>query len=1474
MKTTTRIAACLIAVALALSASRMLATTWGAAAHCVGSASVGQIGSAIDPKAQATDLLKRARQLMNNNDFDGAESLIAQAERLNVSYGMFAADTPVSARKALAQKRNGGRRSLLPSRIQVPFLSRNNTKSPSDPFSGRPTTAVANNLTDETSLVRSLVQKGERSLAEGNMVAAEHWYRQAAKLEVAFAPGRDPRATLAARIQAQGGNTAITAAVAGSFGPNDITPLPNPSFVSAPGNLGTATPEPFGRAMATSPPAGPTGPLPNALAAAPPVPARPLPSGNYVPLTPPASAAGSSMATDAGGTEVLLEARRALAGGDIARATGLVHQARRMQAQFDPRGDTPADVENAIREYQHVASQPRQGEAYRRAYAKMLVKQSQALLAAGDLDLAEELADKASRQQIAFGPLEVTPAALLSEIGSVRRQSRGPARGLAASSVGTGPPSAMPDSSDARQQAAEYTRKARVALEAGQFDFAEQNARRAQQFGLPDTAFVSGEQPGMLLLDIRRQRAQAASRVVPANAVVPATGYDSPSHVASRAVYNPATDPTRNLPAAAASPAGDTAYALYQKGVAALRAHDKQQAYQYFSEAAQRRHELDSATAQSVQGFLQNLTTPMPNPNAAPPAGLPAGDPATDPAASQQAFALQLGADVNMEASKAKVMREQDPNGALALLGETRQRVESAGVDSTTRDHLLRRIDREVAETKQFIEMNRPRLELAERNQATQEAWEREQRLKIETQGKFALLVDDFNRLVDEQRFAEAELVAKRAEALDPENPIAHQMVLMAKAIRRVNANLALQEAKENAFWTTMHRVGESAIGIDPDNPIQYPDAATWEELSGRRRQLLERASRLNERELEIQQKLTTPVSLDFTEEPLANVLEYLSKLTEVNMHLDPQGMNQEMVSSDSPVTITVPNEIMLKSALNLILRPLHLGYVIKDEVLMITSEQGRDTNVYTVMYPVGDLVIGIPNFVPGSMGLQSAYNQSMANVGYGVGGIGGGFGGGMAAPTAVMAANGGAQASITPAVAAHMGGGNVPNTIAAQQMGGSSPRSGVAGQPIGFGPGGLGGAANADFDSLIELITSTVAPTTWDEVGGAGSVKEFPTNLSIVVSQTQDVHEEIVDLLEQLRRMQDLQVTIEVRFITLNDNFFERIGVDFDFDIDDDIDRPFQVFGREVPGVPGDPATGQEPARNTLDVDHDRSAVVGMGRPGVFSADLDIPFTQNSFSLAVPQFGGFDAAAGAQLGFAILSDIEAFFFINAAQGDRRSNVLQAPKVTLFNGQQAYVSDTSQSPFVISVIPVVGDFAAAQQPVIVVLSEGTFMTVQAVVSNDRRFVRLTVVPFFSKITDVQTFQFTGSQTTTTDASADSGIFADALDPDNDRRDNVTSSSNSTTTSNGTTVQLPTFSFVTVTTTVSVPDGGTVLLGGIKRLSEGRNEFGVPILNKLPYINRLFKNVGIGRETQSLMMMVTPRIIIQEEEEANLGILSP
>ncbi len=48
-----------------------------------------------------------------------------------------------------------------------------------------------------------------------------------------------------------------------------------------------------------------------------------------------------------------------------------------------------------------------------------------------------------------------------------------------------------------------------------------------------------------------------------------------------------------------------------------------------------------------------------------------------------------------------------------------------------------------------------------------------------------------------------------------------------------------------------------------------------------------------------------------------------------------------------------------------------------------------------------------------------------------------------------------------------------------------------VGSTPIGDHGAG-GGAAAADFESLIELITTTVAPDTWDEVGGPGSIDSF----------------------------------------------------------------------------------------------------------------------------------------------------------------------------------------------------------------------------------------------------------------------------------------------------------------------------------------------------------------------------------------------
>src|SRR5262249_1374926 len=282
---------------------------------------------------------------------------------------------------------------------------------------------------------------------------------------------------------------------------------------------------------------------------------------------------------------------------------------------------------------------------------------------------------------------------------------------------------------------------------------------------------------------------------------------------------------------------------------------------------------------------------------------------------------------------------------------------------------------------------------------------------------------------------------------------------------------------------------------------------------------------------------------------------------------------------------------------------------------------------------------------------------------------------------------------------------------------------------------------------------------------------------------------------------------------------------------------------------------------------------IAGITTQNAFTSDLTIPFRQGSFSAGVPKFGGFDPNVGLNVGFAILSDIETFFLINASQGDTRNNLLFAPKITLFNGQIPTVTDTVQRPFVTSLIPTVGFFSVGFQPQITVLPEGVQMTVQAVISADRRYVRLTVIPSFTAITDVQQFSFIGAAGgTTTSGTATTGATAGGQNAFGGgfgqtgfggiggvAAGGISTAGNTGTSTAGTsttgqtgvasnqqiTIQQPVFEIVSVATTVSVPDGGTVLLGGIKRLREGRVMNGVPILNQIPYISRLFKNTGVG-----------------------------
>lgn len=1091
--------------------------------------------------------------------------------------------------------------------------------------------------------------------------------------------------------------------------------------------------------------------------------------------------------------KLIVDARVALSHGDVNRATQFAQQAGAMQLPYPPKMDTHENVLAHIRNYT-FAMQKRQQEGdtegIRRSLAKSYMEQSQTLLGWGRLEEASTLASAADRLNVKFNQFEPQPRDILARIEAVRNTQR-PAPAAAQPQPGMHP--------------------------GGQ-----------PYHGMPMTSTTGTP--------------SALGAAPPAEFATPASAIGNGGHTASAAIYAAGTDTTAVVPASANQSPG---YALLQQANAELRQNNREAAKKYVMQAEQYRAELDPQTAQRLSDLHLMLFQPESN-NGTAAAAKPG--PLTN-SESDSALFNRLVSELQNLDTKAANLRESDPRSALTLMTDFRTKVTDSEIQGGQRDMLMRNLDKKIDELTKYIDDNEIQIKLAEQNRKSREGLQQGFEDKMSKQEHLAELTDEFNSLIKEHRYAEAEVLGKKAKDLYPNEPIAVQLDTMGKMWQRDYRNRDISDQKEREYVNVMLGVDEAAIPFSGD--IRYPK--NWKEMTDPRLKAFKNQTHLNERELAIQKALDTPVHPNFVRQPLTSVMDVLAQATGINIHIDEAGLAKEGINPSDPVSLTMQKEISLKSALKTILAEKELDYVIRNEMLLITSKGLKSTDVYQVVYPVADLVIPIPNFSPSSnMGLDGALRNAMTTAR------------GMSPWEAAMAAPSIGMASRAGAPDINS---SIPGGVAAQTsvpVGGASSGGGGMIGGGGFVPDGAsGGAASADFDSLIDLITTTIQKESWETEGtGPATIAPFPVNLSLVISQTQEAHEEIANLLEQLRRLQDLQVTIEVRFVTLNDTFFEKIGVDFNINIPS---KSEGAFG-STSYTDGDGNVSRVWGRTG------GSATVGMGSSYSdyslsASGPAPVSLLQGSSALttAGALLGGYDASKnfGAQLGFAILSDVEAYLFLDAAQSTERSNVLQAPKVTLFNGQQAFVSDTSQTPFVVSVTPVVGDFAAALQPVIVVLSEGTFMTVQAVVSPDRRYVRLTVVPYFSQIGDVQEFTFQGSTSTKTDTVANGN--------QKDPTDNSSSSNSSESTRTGTTVQLPTFSYVTVTTTVSVPDGGTVLLGGIKRLSEGRSEAGVPILNKVPFLNRLFKNTSIGRETSSLMMVVTPRIIIQEEEEEAIGV---
>ena len=367
--------------------------------------------------------------------------------------------------------------------------------------------------------------------------------------------------------------------------------------------------------------------------------------------------------------------------------------------------------------------------------------------------------------------------------------------------------------------------------------------------------------------------------------------------------------------------------------------------------------------------------------------------------------------------------------------------------------------------------------------------------------------------------------------------------------------------------------------------------------------------------------------------------------------------------------------------------------------------------------------------------------------------------------------------------------------------------------------------------DDLVELIQeSTGGADAWDESNSTISGHKG----QILVTATRELHLSIQDFLSNLRANSDVFVVVEARFIDMVDDFLEDIGVD-----SRNLGQPpGQGFGTAYGSLNSSGTGGTDIGFNNLGDPADPLLVMGQNR------------TAGRMQNILDGFVG--GAAGSRLNSTLrgltmqvtwLDPFQINAIIRASQEERAARIVTAPKVTASNGQRVHVSVITQRSYVQDYELVSGGtglvVSEVADPVIDTFQDGVVLDVRPVISADRRYITVDVRPTLASLIN-------GVISTVTISLGTLSSAASLVE-----------------------IDLPEISLQQAFTSVTVPDGGTVLLGGFRSLNELNYESTVPILGNLPILKNAFRRKANLNEKRSLYILVTAKIVDLRAEEQKL-----
>lgn len=370
--------------------------------------------------------------------------------------------------------------------------------------------------------------------------------------------------------------------------------------------------------------------------------------------------------------------------------------------------------------------------------------------------------------------------------------------------------------------------------------------------------------------------------------------------------------------------------------------------------------------------------------------------------------------------------------------------------------------------------------------------------------------------------------------------------------------------------------------------------------------------------------------------------------------------------------------------------------------------------------------------------------------------------------------------------------------------------------------------------DKLIDMIKKAV-DNEWDSDDGN---KIEPKNGVLIVRQTPEKQRLVRKILQDLRRGTGLQVCIEARFITVENNFLQEIGVDLRGLGNDTAgvgvpgvgrDRTFDDFGPAGTGV-GTPL-------RPLGVGTPSSPQgIGTGTDSGFNfndfTETDVRArSENLFDERLGRPNVLDETGGAAFQFAYLDDTQLEVILRAVQKYERLNTLHAPKLTVYNTQRANLTVLNEIAYIKDFDVEIAQAAVIADPIVDKIREGVVLDVKPIVSHDRKYVTLELRPTVaSLVRPIRLFQ--------TQLAIGAAV----------------------------TIQLPELHKESVGTTVVVPDNGTLLLGGLKFAEEKTLDSKVPFLGDIPVLSFFFSRTGKYTNLKDLLILVKVKIVVMSELE--------